>query len=93
MEMLETITQKVQKIVRDYLALKKENQQLQSEVDLLRNELKKQRPLSFANEKNSKDRDRLKLKLEKINKKIEKLLAASTPATAFTPEETSEKYN
>jgi seryl-tRNA synthetase len=75
MEPLEQLTRNVQLAAKEIVSLKNERAQLMSELEihrqntLLLNELKREK------EAQEKDRARLKAKLEKLNKKIETLLA------------------
>lgn len=82
MEILEHLTKKVQDASRELLTLKNERKQLLSELELLRQQSSQFQPLIRDNERLKKDQDRLRTRLLKMQKKVERLLALELPITS-----------
>jgi SMC interacting uncharacterized protein involved in chromosome segregation len=74
MELIEQITRKTEKIVLDLAKIKKENRQLISEVEILRQQLTEQKKSTGDFDQLTRERERLRSKLERVSKKLDKLL-------------------
>src|SRR5690242_2443375 len=74
MEIIDELSQKVELAARQIIDLKKDRHQLQSEVDLLRKQLRDYQSTLTENEKFKRDQETLRSKLLRLQKKIEKHL-------------------
>lgn len=72
MDIIDQLTRKVQTAAHELTALKKEKQQLLSEIELLRHELQQFAQAGREIESYKRNQDRLRVKLEKLGKKIDK---------------------
>jgi hypothetical protein len=72
MDMLDQLTKKVQQAAHEIINLKKEKTQLLSELELLRQEVQHYQHTIRENELALKTYGRVRSKLEKISKKLEK---------------------
>ncbi len=93
MQIMDVITQKIQRLAQETLELRKENRALQSEIELLREQEKKHRPASIENEKHQKERERIKTRLDRIGAKLLKLNDMITPQQAVLAGDPDEKYH
>lgn len=85
MELLDNLSRRVQQAAQEIVELKKERSQLLSELELLRGQLAKHREVLRENEAFHRDRDRLKNRLERLDRKLGKLVAGDA-LYADTPE-------
>jgi predicted nucleic acid-binding Zn-ribbon protein len=79
MDILDQLTKKVQTAAHELQALKKEKQQLLSEVELLRQELTHQQHAMREVEEFKRNQERLRTRLEKLGKKIDRHLMSDQP--------------
>jgi len=74
MEVVDRLLKKVQLAAEDLVALKKQNRTLQSELDLLRRQLRDHQDLIRENQRNKQLFDKLRTRLNKLHKKVERAL-------------------
>lgn len=79
MDFIDQLTKKVQTAAHELMALKKEKQQLLSEIELLRAELHHNQKAMKEVEEFKRNQDRLRIRLEKLGKKIERHLSSDQP--------------
>ncbi len=79
MEILDQLTKKVREASHELLSLKNERRQLLSEIELLRNQSQQVQSILRENDRIKKDHDRLRARLLKMQKKVERLLALELP--------------
>lgn len=78
---LDQLADKIRRAARDLVALKQENRKLNSEVEMLRTESVRYHALKKESERTRKEQDLLKGKLERLNKKLEKMLSVELTLT------------
>ncbi len=81
MDIIDQLTKKVQTAAHELVALKKEKQQFLSEIELLRHELQQFAQAGREIEAYKRNQERIRIKLEKINKKIEKQMMSGQSLT------------
>ena len=81
MDVLDQLAKKVQLAANDLISLKKEKQQLVSELELLRHELRHHQSILRENEKLRRHQYLLRAKLEKIHHKLGKYTGTNAQLT------------
>ena len=81
MDIIDQLSKKVQTAAHELLALKKEKQQLLSEIELLRQQLEHQTQAMREVESYKRNQERLRIRLEKLSKKIDKQLLSDQVLT------------
>ncbi|MBV9080804.1 MAG: hypothetical protein JO102_06765 [Elusimicrobia bacterium] len=76
-QLVDRLLKKVQRAAEELIDLKDANRKLQSELDLLRQQLKEHQTLQKDNDRYRRDFDRLRTRLGKLHKKVEKALVMS----------------
>ena len=84
-EPIDVLAQKVQRVALELIDSKRKRQQMQTELDTLRNETKHYQILLKENEKMRKDHALLQTRLERLNKKLERVMLNSLNLTGTTP--------
>jgi hypothetical protein len=95
MELLDTLAEKVQKASRQLIELKKERQQMTSELEILRQQLRNHQSVIRENDRMRREHDQLRNRLLRLQKKIEKHLLVETTLAASASEggNTNEEYS
>jgi seryl-tRNA synthetase len=91
MDVLKNLTKKIHLAADELVSLKKERQQMLTELEWLRQENQKHQLLARENEKFRRDRDKLRSKLEKLNKRIDKLIQGEKALPTAAGEGTNEE--
>lgn len=78
MEIIDELSQKVHQAAKELVDLKKERQQIYSELELLRNQQADYQSMARENEKMKRDQDQLRTRLQRLQKKIDKHLLVET---------------
>jgi outer membrane usher protein FimD/PapC len=74
MELIDELTRRVELAVAEIAALRVEKKQMESELALLREQLRKQSHVNRENERLKKDLARVRVRLEKLDAKIQTYL-------------------
>ena len=74
MEVVDRLLKKVQRAAEELIELKDQNRSLLSEVELLRRQLKDHQELLRENERNRRTFEKLRGRLTKLHKKVERAL-------------------
>lgn len=82
MENLDRLAKKVEEAANEIISLKKDRKQLTTEVELLRREVQSRQALVRENEKFKRDRELLKTRLTRLQKKIEKQILVEATVQA-----------
>ncbi len=83
MDALDLLTKKVQHVAAELTSLKKENRQLGSEIERLRAENDRMLRSIRDNEQARRQQDKLRTRLEKLSRKIERHLHADSSASVL----------
>lgn len=77
MEVIDRLLKKVQLASDELIEIKRENRHIASELEALRNQLREHHLLLKENERFRKDADKLRGRLTRIQKKVEKALSVT----------------
>ena len=78
---LEQLARKVQQAADEIASLRKENLRLQSELETHKDDGQRARELARENDNFQREQNRLRVKLERLKTKIDKLLKIEPPMT------------
>ena len=79
MDPIESLENKIKLAAEQILYLKNEKHRLESEVGLLKNKVSELGGLKKETQTSKRDKERLRLKLDKLNSKLEKWLNKEAP--------------
>jgi hypothetical protein len=92
MEVIDRLLKKVQLASDELIDIKRDNRHMSSELEALRNQLRDHQLLIKENDRYRRDMDKLRGRLTRLQKKIEKALMVAPAALAATEGEIDEEH-
>jgi hypothetical protein len=92
MEAIERLLKKVERASDELIDLKRDNRRLASELEALRHQLRDHQLVLKENERHRRDADKLRGRLTRLHKKVEKALMVAPSALAGAEGGSSEEH-
>jgi len=92
MEVIDRLLKKVQLASDELIQIKRENRHIASELEAIRNQLREHHLLLKENERYRKDADKIRGRLTRIHKKVEKALNISPSLLSETEGGSDEEH-